>query len=205
MARLVIRSADFSNRVIDLHLGVNRLGRSPENDFRIDHSTVSARHCDLVLGNGEIIVRDCGSTNGTFVAGEQIQERKLFAGQTFCIGDVELFVESTEVTIAIPKFEMPQAAPPVVLDDGVIICPRHRHAHASHQCTNCRELLCDACVHRLRRRGGKVLKLCPLCSHPCELINGEKKRKRSLLGFLQKTVKLPFSHPRRKTEESIES
>src|SRR5215208_6112277 len=109
MARLVIRSADLPKQVIELHLGVNRFGRSPENDFRIEHSTVSARHCDLVLANGEIILRDCGSTNGTFVAGEQVRERKLFAGQTFCIGDVELFVESTEVTIAIPKFEVPQA------------------------------------------------------------------------------------------------
>jgi len=53
-------------------------------------------------------------------------------------------------------------------------------------------VLCDVCVHRLRRRGGKVLKLCPLCSHAVEAIGGEKKKKKSFLGFLQRTVKLPF-------------
>jgi hypothetical protein len=47
-------------------------------------------------------------------------------------------------------------------------------------------------VHRLRRRGGRLLKLCPLCSHRCEPLGGEKKKKKSLFGFLHQTVKLPF-------------
>ena len=49
-------------------------------------------------------------------------------------------------------------------------------------------------MHRLRRRGGKVLKLCPLCSHTCAPLAGEGKKKKTLLGFLHKTVKLPFLH-----------
>ena len=85
---------------------------------------------------------------------------------------------------------------PVVLWDGSMLCRRHPQARATHQCTHCSEVLCDECVHRLRRRGGKVLKLCPLCSHPCERIGGERKKKKTLLGFLQKTVKLPFFRPR---------
>jgi hypothetical protein len=52
--------------------------------------------------------------------------------------------------------------------------------------------MCDACVHRLRRRGGKVLKLCPICSGSCEIIGGEKQKKQSFLDILNKTVKLPF-------------
>jgi hypothetical protein len=38
------------------------------------------------------------------------------------------------------------------------------------------------------------MRFCPLCSHPCVPIGGEKRKKRSLLGLLQKTVKLPFLH-----------
>jgi pSer/pThr/pTyr-binding forkhead associated (FHA) protein len=139
-----------------------------------------------------VTVRDCDSTNGIFVDGGQVQEAKLSAGQTLRVGDVELRVENTEVTIAIPKFDVPRPAPPVVLSDGSLICPRHPQAAATHQCTHCREVLCDDCVHRLRRRGGKVLKLCPICSHSCAPIGGEQKKKKSLLQFLQKTVKLPF-------------
>lgn len=198
MARLLIRSEGFNAQVIHLKLGTNRFGRSPKNDFQLEHPTISALHCEIVLGADGVQVRDCGSTNGTFVDGEPVQEALLSAGQTLHLGDVELFVEETQVSIAIPKFEVPRPAPPVVLSDGSLICPRHPQAHATHQCTFCREILCDACVHRLRRRGGKVLKLCPLCSHACERIGGEKKKKKSFLGFLQKTVKLPFLREQRR-------
>ena len=57
-----------------MKLGVNRFGRSPENDFQIEHPTISARHCEIVAGNNEIILSDCDSTNGTFVAGQPIKE-----------------------------------------------------------------------------------------------------------------------------------
>lgn len=193
MAKLLIKSAGFNNQVINLNLGVNRLGRSSGNDFIIEHATVSSKHCEIALADGEVTVRDCGSTNGTYINDQPVMEARLAEGQVLRLGDVDFFVESTDVTIAIPKFEVAnRPAPPIVLTDGSLVCPRHKHAHATHQCTHCREVLCDECVHRLRRRGGKVLKLCPLCSHRCELIGGEKKKKKTFLGFLQRTVKLPF-------------
>jgi hypothetical protein len=192
MARLVIRSAGFEGRVIELNLRANRVGRSPKNDVQIEHPTVSAVHCEIVLADDGLVVRDCGSTNGTFVGGERIQEARLSAGQSLHVGDVELLVESTDVTIAIPSFEVSRPAPPVVLSDGSLICPRHPNAHATHQCTHCREVLCDACVHQLRRRGGKLVKLCPLCSHPCVSLGEEPRKKKSLFGRWRKTVKLPF-------------
>ena len=201
MARLIVKSEGFKNQIIHLHLGLNRLGRSPENDFQIEHITISAHHCELILGSGEITVRDCGSTNGTFVAGQSVKEATLVAGQTLCLGDVELFVESTDVNIAIPKFDVERPAPPVVLKDGGLVCPRHPQSRVTHQCTHCQEVLCDACVHRLRRRGGKMFKFCPLCSHKVQPLGGEKKKKRSLLGLFQKTVKLPFIHSSRKEPE----
>ena len=192
MARLIIKSDGFLNRVINLNLGVNRFGRSSECDFQIDHATVSATHCQLILTETGVTVCDCDSTNGTFIDGQQVKQANLSAGQSLRLGDVELLVEDTLLTIAIPKFDVPLPSPPVVLPNGSFICPRHPEATATHQCTHCREVLCDLCVHRLRRRGGKVLKLCPLCSHPAALLGEEKKPKRSLLQFLQKTVKLPF-------------
>jgi len=196
MARLVVKSDGFNDQVIELHLGLNRLGRSPENDFQIRHSSVSAFHCEVDLAADRVSVRDCGSTNGTFVGGEQVQEvdqTQLRAGQTLCLGQVELFVESTDARVAIPRFDVPRPAPPVVLADGSLVCPRHPGATVTHQCTHCREVMCDACVHRLRRRGGKMLKLCPLCSHDCVALGGEPKKKKSMRAFFNKTVKLLFS------------
>jgi len=180
MARLVVKSDGFNDQVIELHLGRNRLGRSPENDFQIQHSSVSAFHCEVDLAADRVGVRDCGSTNGTFVGGEQVQEveqTQLRAGQTLCLGQVELFVESTDATVAIPRFDVPRPAPPVVLADGSLVCPRHPGATVTHQCTYCREVMCYACVHRLRRRGGKMLKLCRICSHDCVALGGEPKKR----------------------------
>lgn len=192
MARLLIKSEEFGNQIMELKLGVNRVGRSAGNDFQIEHPTISATHCELLVADGELIVRDCSSTNGTFFDGERIKEVRLGAGQTFALGDVEILVESTDMKVAIPQFDMPRPAPPIVLSDGSLICPRHPKAKVTHQCVHCREVMCDACVHRLRRRGGKLLKLCPTCSHECELIGGSKKKRKSLLNFLHRTVKLPF-------------
>ncbi|HWX19878.1 MAG TPA: FHA domain-containing protein [Candidatus Binatia bacterium] len=194
MASLLIKTDGFHDQVIELKLGLNRFGRSASNDFQIEHPTVSARHCEVVLAADEVTVRDCDSTNGTFVDGEPVQESALQAGQMLRLGDIELLVESTEVRIAIPKFELPRPAPPVVLPNGSVLCQRHPQAQVTHRCTYCREMLCDDCVTRLRRRGGKLLKLCPLCSHKVEPLGGEKKKKKSLLGILQRTVKLPFLH-----------
>jgi hypothetical protein len=192
MARLVIKSAEFANRVIELNLGVNRLGRSPKNDFPIEHPTVSATHCEIVLADDDLVVRDCASANGTFLGAQRIQQARLSTGQTLRLGAVELLVETADVTIAIPSFAVPRPAPPVVLADGSLICPRHPKARATHQCAHCREVLCDVCVHLLRRRGGALMKLCPLCSYPCLPISAEKTKKKSLFKLFRKTVKLPF-------------
>lgn len=192
MARLIAKPDGSTEQVIELKLGINRLGRSTANDFQIEHPTISARHCEIVLEDGEVVISDLESTNGTFFRGEPVKHARLTAGQSFRLGDVEILVETTDFKVAIPKFDVPLPAPPVVLATGGLVCPRHSHAEATHRCTHCREVMCDACVTQLRRRGGKFLLLCPLCSHKVERLGGEKKKKRRLLGFLQKTVKMPF-------------
>ena len=203
MARLVIKSDGFGERVIELRLGVNRFGRHPENDVQIEHSSVSARHCELMLSDNGVLVRDCESTNGTFVGGRRVTEAEVSAGQTLQLGEVELLVETTDITIAIPKFDIPRPAPPVVLSDGSLVCPRHPRARATYQCTHCHEVLCDDCVRRLRRRGGKLMTFCPVCSHACAALGAEKPKKKSFLGLWQKTTKLPFfsgiKRPRRRS------
>ena len=173
MAKLEFRTAGFEERVVELKLGINRLGRAPDNDVRVEHPTVSGNHCEILLGCGQVSVRDCGSTNGTFLDGTPIRDAVLLAGQTLSLGDVQLLVAATDIPISIPKFEVPVAAPPVTLSNGSVLCRRHRFNLSTHQCTHCRELLCEECLHRLRRRGGKLLCLCPLCSYPVEPIGGD--------------------------------
>lgn len=201
MARLFIKAAGIENQLIQLKLGANRLGRSPDADFSIAHPTVSSLHCELVLSEEGATICDLESTNGTFVDGKRVREARLSPGQVVRLGDVELLVESTDVKVAIPKFintELP--APPVVLPDGSMVCPRHAHARVTHRCTHCHEVMCEICVHRLRRKGSKtVLFLCPVCSQAVEPIQGgqkprgQKLRLKSLLVRVGETVKLKIT------------
>src|SRR5471030_1981190 len=95
MARLLIKTAGLENRILELRLGVNRVGRDPRCEFCIDHPTISSRHCELALSGDGVYVRDCNSTNGTFVNGNPVMEAWLDAGQKLRLGNVELLVEST--------------------------------------------------------------------------------------------------------------
>ena len=201
MARLRITSAGFEERIIELRPGVNRFGRSAANDFQVEHPTISGSHCQIVFGGEGLLVRDCDSTNGTFVQDHPIREAKLSTGQILRLGEVEFLVESAQVTVAIPAFDVPRPAPPVMLGDGSLLCPRHPEARVTHQCTHCREVMCEACVHRLRRRGGKTLKLCPLCSHKCQPIGGEKRKKEFSFRLFKKTVKVPFLRAKTSRED----
>jgi serine/threonine protein kinase len=62
------------------------IGRSPECDLVIKVSDVSKRHCRILLAPGEVAVEDLGSSNGTFVNGEQVDRRRLEDGDKLELG-----------------------------------------------------------------------------------------------------------------------
>ena len=151
----------------------------------------------MVLQDSGVLLRDLESTNGTFVDGEKVRETKLAPGQVVRLGDVELLVETTDAKIAIPQFFNPELpAPPIVTENGALVCPRHSRAQVTHQCMTCKEVMCDACVHRLRRKGSKkMLMLCPVCSGPVGPLGGPvKPKKKSLFArIVGETVKMKLS------------
>ena len=196
MARLLIRTAGLENRTLELRMGVNRVGRDPDCDFPIVHPTVSTNHCEFEVSNDGITIRDCGSTNGTFINGDLIKSARLMPGQEVRLGDVEMFVENTDVNVAIPQYERERPKPPVVLGEGKFACKMHPEEEAAFRCTYCREVMCRQCVHVMRIKGGQPLYLCPHCSHRCEAVAApaQAKKKRGFLGLLD-TVKLKFRNP----------
>jgi S1-C subfamily serine protease len=66
------------------------IGRHPMNDLRFDAARdldVSARHAELRILDGSHVLRDLGSTNGTFVNGERLTgERELAEGDEIRFG-----------------------------------------------------------------------------------------------------------------------
>jgi hypothetical protein len=195
MARLLIQTQGLDGRTLELRLGVNRVGRDEQNDFPITHPSVSSHHCELILSNDGVVLHDLDSTNGSFVNGQPVSEVWLEPGQRVRLGDVELLVESTEINVAIPKFEraVEPPKPPLVLEDGSFVCPRHTDLLATFKCTHCGEVMCSGCVRMMRRQGGQPLFLCMICHNKCERIVTEKaKAKKGFLGFLQDTVRFKF-------------
>ena len=65
------------------------IGRVESNNLRIDSTQVSREHCRIVRQHGELWVRDLGSTNGTFVNGQRIQEAKLEHGDILHVANIE--------------------------------------------------------------------------------------------------------------------
>ena len=53
------------------------IGRNPTNDLVIDDRSVSGRHAEVVYKRGRWLMRDLGSTNGTVVSGQMINEVEL--------------------------------------------------------------------------------------------------------------------------------
>jgi hypothetical protein len=193
MPRLILMSETAPAQSLELHAGVNRLGRREDNDFQVDDPTVSSVHCEIRVDGERVLVRDLGSRNGTFINGQQIEEESLGIGETLALGEVEMVLEPTPINIAIPKWEEPKPDLAPTLPDGSEACLNHPATPAMQRCTHCKRVFCNVCVHHLRRAGGKYLDLCPVCSNRCELLPGAMKpRKRSIFSRLQETLKLSF-------------
>ena len=200
MARLILQTGRRQREAFELGLGVNRIGRGADCDFQLDHFSVSSVHCELELTAQGLKLRDCDSTNGTLLDGQPVKEAWVTSGQIIQVGAIKLEVELADDAVSIPKLEPSIPKPPVVLDDGGVLCRRHPKVRATHRCLHCRELLCDACVNRLRRKGGKLHLFCAVCSHHCEPLGPEKPKRRSFVSVLKGTIRLPSILKKRKSD-----
>lgn len=137
--RLVFVGEPFDGRVCNLELETTTVGRSSGNHLCIQDPSVSAKHCEILVHDSEVIVRDLKSSNGTFINAVRIEgQAQLKHGQTVRFGNVNARLElappdesrSTADATAIyqhAKFtrearaerENPKPPPgPVKLDDG---------------------------------------------------------------------------------------
>lgn len=160
MSKVRIKSAEIPAQLIDLKPGTNRFGRIAASDFQIDHPSVSACHCEIILEKDSIRLRDLGSTNGTFIDGTRINEAVLKPGQSFWLGEIELAVESGTVGDAASG------------EAKLFHCLQHPRLHATAECPKCKKYFCDYCV-TTRSIGDVMKKFCRRCHSECLLVNIE--------------------------------
>ena len=170
MARLVFKDDGGEDRCVELRPGPTRIGRGSYCDLFVDHATVSSIHCEVVMESDGMSVRDLGSTNGTFVNGKKIRFAPIQIGDQLKVGSVEVAIDQPDIQVLIPAFQE-EAKPPVMkTTTGKDVCIHHENRLAMWHCTRCGIRICPMCLHRLKRRGGKTLYMCPDCSGPCEVL-----------------------------------
>ena len=72
---------------------IARVGTADGNDLVLADRTVSRFHCELLVRGDTIIIRDCGSTNGTVIDGVRVREAEIPPGTLVRIGGSALRVE----------------------------------------------------------------------------------------------------------------
>ena len=90
--QLVMFKADGLRREFTLRKHATVIGRSTECDFQIPLAMVSRRHCEINIREEHISIRDLGSSNGTFVNDQRVQEADLEAGDKLVVGPVTFTV-----------------------------------------------------------------------------------------------------------------
>jgi len=91
---LVVAQGVHSGKVIPITTTDFVIGRDPQCQLRPASPAVSKQHCGVAVRDGKVYVRDCGSTNGTFLNGEQIAaEREVQSGDRLRVGPLEFDVK----------------------------------------------------------------------------------------------------------------
>jgi pSer/pThr/pTyr-binding forkhead associated (FHA) protein len=83
---LVIERGPRAGMTFLLRPGNTTVGRHPESDIFLNDVTVSRHHCRIVVAAGGISVEDSGSTNGTYVNEERVDQTPLKAGDEVLVG-----------------------------------------------------------------------------------------------------------------------
>lgn len=83
------------------------VGSSSSADVRVRDRTVSSKHCEIQAAGGGVVVRDLGSTNGTFVGGARVREALAAEGTLIAIG------QTTVVCVALEEGDEDECAEPL--------------------------------------------------------------------------------------------
>ena len=83
---------------IELAEGEHTIGRGEDASVTLEEHSVSRRHAALTWRNGRAVLRDLGSSNGTFIGDREIEaEERLDLPVTVSFGAVEVILEKGRI------------------------------------------------------------------------------------------------------------
>lgn len=89
-SKLVIRSQEYGDRVVELGPESLTIGRGNDQDIAIPDRKISGAHAVLEWREGRHFIRDLGSTNGTYVNGLLVSEKPLELEDEILVGNTIL-------------------------------------------------------------------------------------------------------------------
>jgi len=110
--RLVINTPRRTWEVPLTDIDTLSIGRTEVNDIMLEHPKVSRYHADIQQRGGIFVLRDLGSTNGTWHAENRVDKLILQDGDEFRIGDATLVFKSgfEEEALTLADGSMPKGA-----------------------------------------------------------------------------------------------
>ena len=84
--KLLVISGPLQGREILINRDTFTIGSGEHNDLRIPDSTVSKRHCEILIDQTGYQIRDLESTNGTLVQGVRVSSATLAPGSEVQLG-----------------------------------------------------------------------------------------------------------------------
>lgn len=93
MALLICKNEGESARIVPLGNAILFIGRDPSSGIYIDTSEISRNHASISFVDGKYILRDNGSTNGSFLNGEKIAKGVLAHGDEIRFGPYAFSVD----------------------------------------------------------------------------------------------------------------
>jgi pSer/pThr/pTyr-binding forkhead associated (FHA) protein len=96
METLVILNGINQGQRIPVTKPVTRIGRERHNDIRVEDDGVSRSHSEIIRRGDRLVLKDLGSTNGTFLNDKRVEEAVLSDGDRVIIGDTVLLFQLVE-------------------------------------------------------------------------------------------------------------
>jgi pSer/pThr/pTyr-binding forkhead associated (FHA) protein len=99
--KLVVLKGNQRGKEFVIAGDVIRIGKADGNDLVLTEDTVSRVHCEILRDARGHLLRDLGSTNGTFLDGAEVREAYVRAGSVITVGTVQIKFQPFEERIEI--------------------------------------------------------------------------------------------------------
>ena len=99
---LVVIDGPSRGTRVRIENGLARVGSAAGSDLSLSDFTVSRVHCEVRVLPGGVVIRDCGSTNGTFVEGVNLREGEVQPGAAVRVGRSVFRIDSVDGNSVVP-------------------------------------------------------------------------------------------------------